>query len=177
MRVISFGSNWWAMRSHDASDPFCFQRQAAYFNAAALLYGKRVRHCAAFRGQIRFNARSGFNPEFPTRAIGRTFHCSGPTQMHGKTHLLFSQPAGSESPDVYLVTLNSSLHGAIPFEDEGWRSDGVQPISISLRGSRYEAMLLMGLADWVTSDMGRWQVDEAKSRLSLVAFSEGGGPH
>jgi hypothetical protein len=43
----------------------------------------------------------------------------------------------------------------------------VQPISISLRGPRYEAMLLMGAADWVRSELGRWTVDGSGTRLSL----------
>ena len=40
IRVISFGTNWWAMRSRDADNPFCFRRNAAYFNAAATSVGK-----------------------------------------------------------------------------------------------------------------------------------------
>jgi hypothetical protein len=168
VRVISFGSNWWAMHSRDLSDPLCFERRAAYFNAAALFFGRRLRHCAAFPGQVRFNARSGFNPEFPARAIGRTFSCSGPTLLSGKTHLLFSKPAGKEAPDAYLVTLSSAFHGSVPFEMEGWRSCGVAPISISLRGARYEAMLLMGLSDWVESDVGRWHVDARNNRVCLA---------
>ena len=35
VRLISFGTNWWAMHSHDTSDPYCFRRRAAWFNAAA----------------------------------------------------------------------------------------------------------------------------------------------
>ena len=68
IRVISFGTNWWAMRSSDVNDPFCFRRKAAYFNAAGLMSGRRLHHSAIFPGQIRFNAKSGFDPEFPLRA-------------------------------------------------------------------------------------------------------------
>lgn len=168
VRVISFGSNWWAMHSRDLGDPLCFERHAAYFNAAALFYGRRLRHCSAFLGQVRFNARSGFNPQFPARAVGRTFSCSGPTVLRGKTHLLFSRPAGNEVPDAYLVTLSSALHGSIPFAMEGWKSPGVAPISISLCGPRYEAMLLMGRSDWIESDVGRWQIDIRNNRVCLA---------
>jgi hypothetical protein len=48
-------------------------------------------------------------------------------------------------------------HGAIHFANPGWKSAGVRPISISLRGEKYEAMLLFGTGDWVESDLGRWQ--------------------
>jgi len=173
VRVISFGTNWWAMRSTDSSDPYCFERRAAYFNAAALMCGKRLRHSAAYPGQIRFNAKSGFDPEFPSRAIGRTFLCSGPNHIAGRVHLLFAQMAAGTLPDAYLVTLNSVDHGAIRFDIPGWRSSGVQPISISLRGPRYEAMLLIGAVDWVRSELGQWKIDPAGNRIMLSDCVEG----
>jgi hypothetical protein len=169
IRVISFGTNWWAMRSTDMSDPLCFRRRAAYFNAAALMCGRRLRHSAVFPGQVRFNTKSGFDPEFPGRAIGKTFLCSGPNQCGGRTHLLVERIEKTTHPDAYLVTLNSADHGSIQFDERGWRSSGVLPVSISLRGSKYEAMLLMGAADWVRADLGIWQMDQAGNRLTLSA--------
>lgn len=173
VRVISFGTNWWAMHSSDATDPYCFRRGAAYFNAAALMFGRRLHHSAIYPGQIRFNAKSGFNPEFPRRAIGRTFLCSGPNQIAGKCHLLFMCAVPEMLPDAYLVTLSSIEHGVIYFGQPGWRSSGVQPVSISLRGPRYEAMVLMGTADWIASDLGLWRIDAAFNRLTLAESSEG----
>ena len=173
VRVISFGTNWWAMNSPEESDPYCFRRGAAYFNAAALMCGRRLIHSAAYSGQIRFNAKSGFDPEFPQRAIGRTFLCSGPNEIAGKSHLLFARLAAEALPDAYLVTLNSTDHGVVFFDRPGWRSPGVQLLSISLRGRRYEAMLLMGVADWVATDLGRWTIDTTQNRLSLADCGEG----
>lgn len=167
VRVISFGTNWWAMRSSDTNDPLCFTRRAAYFNAAALMCGRRLRHSAIYPGQIRFNATSGFDPEFPNRAIGKTFLCSGPRRLQKRSHLLFARPALTASPETYLATLNLFDHGLIQFDRQGWRSSGVRPISISLRAPRYEAMLLMGEQDWVETDLGRWQVDSNRCRLLL----------
>lgn len=173
VRVVSFGTNWWAMNSRDTSDPFCFRRRAAWFNAAALMSGKRLHHCAIFPGQVRFNSKSGFDPEFPLRAIGKTFQCSGPSQFAGKMHLLFERPNTKMAPDASLVTLKSTEHGAIQFAKTGWKSPGVQPISISLHGKKYEAMLLFGSGDWVESDLGRWQVDQARCRIWLEVVHEG----
>ena len=176
IRVISFGTNWWAMRSTDTGDPLCFRRRAAYFNAAALMCGRRLRHSAIYPGQVRFNTKSGFDPEFPNRSLGKTFACSGPTQFGGRTHLLFVRMERATPPDAYLVTLNSADHGSIKFDERGWRSSGVIPVSISLRGSKYEAMLLMGAADWVRSDLGIWQMDATGSHLTLSACEEGVRP-
>ncbi len=167
VRVISFGTNWWAMHSSDRSDPYCFRRRAAYFNAAALMYGRRLRHSAVYPGQIRFNGKSGFDPEFPLRSIGKTFLCSGPNEYAGKVHLLFLQLVRPAAPDAYLVTLNSAEHGLIRFNKPGWKSPGVRPISVSLRRPRYEAMLLMGAEDWIASDLGRWQISAEGNHLAL----------
>lgn len=167
IRVVSFGTNWWAMHSRDLDDPLCFRRRAAYFNAAALMFGRRLRHSAAFPGLVRFNSTSGFDPEFPQRAIGKTFLCSSPRQFAGKTQLLFERRAGRMTPDAYLVTLRDGEHGAIRFSQPGWRSAGIQPVSISLRGQRYEAMMLFGERDWVESDVGRWQLDQIRCRITL----------
>jgi hypothetical protein len=168
IRVISFGTNWWAPRSGDLDDPLCFRRRAAYFNSAALRYGRRLRFSAVFPGQIRFNAKSGFDPEFPQRSIGKTFLCSMPREFAGKTHLLFERYAGRMTPDAYLVTLKDAENGAIQFARPGWKSAGVRPISISLRDRRYEAMLLFGAQDWVESDVGRWRIDQLQCRIALT---------
>jgi hypothetical protein len=161
------------MHSRDASDPLCFRRRAAWFNAAALMSGKRLRHCAIFPGQVRFNSKSGFDPEFPLRAIGKTFLCSEPRQFAGKMHILFERRSAEMVPDAHLVTLRYAEHGAIQFAKPGWKSAGVQPISISLRGEKCEAMLLFGSGDWVESDLGRWQVDQTQCRLWTVNACEG----
>ena len=173
VRVVSFGTNWWAMNSRNTSDPFCFRRRAAWFNAAALMSGKRLRHRAIFPGHVRFNSKSGFDPEFPLRAVGKTFLCSEPRQFRGTTHLLFERRSTEMAPDAYLITLRSAEHGAIQFSKPGWKSAGVRPISISLRGEKYEAMLLFGSRDWVESDLGRWLVDPSGCRIRLNVVREG----
>jgi hypothetical protein len=172
VRIINLGTNWWTMHGGDVNDPFCFRRRAAYFNAAALLCGRRLHHSAIFPGQIRFNATSGFDPEFSQRALGKTFLCKGPSQVGGKCHLLFVGSAIGVRPDACLVTLRSSDHGAIAFDQVGWKSGNVQPISISQRASRYEAMLLLTSGDWVRSDLGRWQLNPSSDRLVLSETSE-----
>ena len=173
VRVVSFGTNWWAMNSRDTSDPFCFRRRAAWFNAAALMSGKRLRHCAIFPGHVRFNSKSGFDAEFPLRAVGKTFLCSEPRRFAGKMHLLFERRSIERAPDAYLVTLKSTEHGAIQFSKPGWKSAGIRPISISLRDEKYEAMLLFGSGDWVESDLGRWQVDQVRCGISVDCSNEG----
>ena len=123
VRIIGLGTNWWAAHSRDLNDPFCFRRNAAWFNSAGLKYGRRLRMCWAFPGQIRFNLTSNFDPDRPLRSIGRTFECSGPNFFDGRIHLLFRLPANNNAPDRFLVTLNERTHGHISFATSAWRSD------------------------------------------------------
>jgi hypothetical protein len=88
-------------------------------------------------------------------------------------HLLFERRTTEMTPDAYLVTLKSSEHGSIEFSKPSWKSAGVRPISISLRGEKYEAMLLFGSGDWVESDLGRWLVDQSGCRIRLNLVREG----
>ncbi len=167
VRIIGLGSNWWAAHSRDLNDPFCFRRNAAWFNSSGLKYGRRLRMCWAFPGQIRFNLTSHFDPERPLRSVGRTFECSGPTFFGDRVHLLFRLPASGDAPERFLVTLNERTHGRISFASSAWRSDGVQPISVSVRGARYEAMVLIDTTDWIETGLGHWVLSTDGRRIEL----------
>jgi hypothetical protein len=68
-------------------------------------------------------------------------------------------------PDACLVTLSDSVHGGINFDDPGWRSPGVKPISVSLRPPRYEAMVLLCGEDFVRTEMGEWRLTADHRKL------------
>jgi hypothetical protein len=123
--------------------------------------------CWAFPGHIRFNQTSNFDPDRPQRSIGRTFECSEPNFLDGKIHLLVRLPANNNSPDRFLVTLNERAHGRISFATSAWRSAGVQPISVSVRGARYEAMVLISATDWVETELGKWILSADGGRIEL----------
>jgi hypothetical protein len=131
------------------------------------MYGRRLRMCWAFPGQIRFNLTSNFDPDRPLRSIGRTFECSEPNFLNGRMHLLIRLPANCDAPDRFLVTLNERTHGRISFATSAWRSASVQPISVSVRGARYEAMVLISATDWVETEFGRWILSADGRRIEL----------
>jgi hypothetical protein len=123
--------------------------------------------CWAFPGQIRFNLTSNFDPDHPLRSIGRTFECSELNYFDGRMHLLIRLPANCDAPDHFLVTLNERTHGRISFATGAWRSGGVEPISVSVRGARYEAMVLLGATDWVETEFGRWILSADGRQIEL----------
>jgi hypothetical protein len=161
VRMIGFGSNWWAARSDD--------RQPAWFNSAGLSHGRRVDHCWIWTGQVRFNCSSGFHPEFRERAIGRTFRCELPTVQGGRTHLLVTSKSSDLTPDEFLVMVTDGIQGQIFFHSRDWSSLGVQPISISCRGPRFEALLLMRADSWFRSELGTWKISDDGRQLALTS--------
>lgn len=164
VRMIGFGSNWWAGRNAG--------RQPAWFNSAGIRHGRRIDHNWIWAGQVRFNRSSGFHPEFHMRAIGATFACEIPKIYGGRTHLLVTKKCPNAEPDEYLVTVTDGVQGQIFFESPDWSSPGVQPISISRRGTRFEAMLLMRPDAWIRSDLGAWQITSGGRMLSLMEASD-----
>jgi hypothetical protein len=167
VQILRCGVNWWAKHSKDPSDPLCFSRNSAYFNSTGLMFGRRLRHLFLYRGRIRFNRTSGFDPEFVERISGKTFHSPGPVSYNGSKSLLFDLPAKGQQPDAYLATLNERDHGAIDFQDKSWRSTGVDVIAVSRFRERYEAMLLMRTNAWVCTSLGFWQVSSNSHQLTI----------
>ena len=90
--------------------------------------------------------------------------------MNGHMHLLMARTVDRNvEPDRFLVTMTLESHGKIGFATRTWKSETAQPISVSLRGSRYEAMLLLGKKDWIRTDIGLWIVSRNIDRLELVS--------
>ena len=162
VKILNFGSNWWARFGQDVHDRHRFTRHAAYFNSTGLRFGSHVRRNWILPGLIRFNGVGGFNPHFPNRALSRTFECMDLTSAYGGNRLLFVKKAEQTlAPDYYLVVLCSETIGAINLGDAGWKSSSAMPIAISSSGCRQEGMLLMKLFDWVRASLGVWRLKPA----------------
>lgn len=169
IRIISLGSNWWSAHPQDVADPFCFRRNAAWFNSAGLRYGSRMRLCWVYPGQVRFNQSSGFDPEFPSRVLGRSFECNEPERMNGRTHLLVTRGLlRNEEVDRCLVSFTERMCGPIRFQEPHWKSDGMKLLSVSLRRKRYEVIALMSATDWIKSNVGSWTLSQDRRRLVLA---------
>ena len=54
--------NSWGLYAGELEDPFAFRRNPVYFNTTGLMYGRRLRDRHIYRGQLRFNRTSGFDP-------------------------------------------------------------------------------------------------------------------
>ena len=176
VKILNFGSNWWARFGEDVHDRYRFTRHAAYFNSTGLRSGNHVRRHWIVPGLIRFNGVGGFNPHFPNRALSKTFE-TDLTSAYGGSRLLFVKKTEQMlAPDYYLVVLSSETIGAINFADAGWKSDSAMPIAVSSSGCRQEAMLLMKPLDRVLTSLGVWRLKPApklRYGVSLEFVDEG----
>lgn len=181
VRVLSFGTNWWARFGRDSQDPYRFTRHAAYYNSTGVRCGSKVRRHWVVPGLIRFNGVGDFNPHRPETAIGKTFSCSELVFAFGGNRLLFERRiARATIPDCYLVVMNSLSHGHINFASDAWKSASTAVIAASRLRETEETMLLMHTADWVETDRGFWQLQTSDStqesaRLEHVPSATAGG--
>jgi hypothetical protein len=164
VKILGFGSNWWARFGRDPQDRYRFTRHAAYFNSAGVRCGSKIRRHWIVPGLIRFNGVGDFNPQFPNRAIGKTFECTDLVFALGGNRVLFTRKVTQPGmPDFFLLAVSSDTRGGFDFEDDGWRSQSATPIAVSHLREKQEAMLLMRAGDWVRSALGVWQLKVADS--------------
>jgi hypothetical protein len=173
VKILGFGSNWWARFGRDPQDRYRFTRRAAYFNSTGLRSGSKVRRYWIVPGLLRFNGVGDFNGQFSNRFIGAIFECADVTFAFGGSRLLFVRKiTGCAPPDSYLLALSSERCGAFDSRNAGWKSESVVPIAVSQRQDRAEALLLMRPGDWVRTVLGVWQLRAADGRhdaaLSLL---------
>jgi hypothetical protein len=171
VKVLSFGTNWWARFGRDPHDPWRFTRHAAYYNSTGVRCGHKVRRHWIVSGLIRFNGVGDFNPHLPNRSIGHTFRCSDLTVALGGNRLLLDRKAfKSEVPECYLVVVSGDLHGRMDLASNEWKSPSATVIAASQLRDAQETMLLMKPGDWVQTNCGFWQLtttDSERSRVTL----------
>ena len=161
VKILEFGSNWWARFGRDPQDRYRYTRHAAYFNSTGVRCGSKMRRYWIVPGLIRFNGVGDFNPQFPNRAVGEVFECTDPVFARGGNRVLFRRKvAKSCRPDYFLLAVSSDRFGALRFEGSE-RSGSLTPIAASQIGEKQEAMLLMKAGDWVRSTLGVWQLTVA----------------
>ncbi len=159
VKVLSFGTNWWARFGREADGDHRFTRHAAYYNSTGIRCGGKVRRHWIVPGLIRFNGVGDFNARLPHRCLGHTFLCSDLDFLFGGNRLLIRKRMSKEAaPDWYLVVISRELHGPIDLRALDWKSPQSQVIAASRLRETEETMLLMKPGDWVKSGWGFWQL-------------------
>lgn len=160
VKVLGFGSNWWARFGPDPLDRYRFTRHAAYFNSTGLRWGNKIRRHWIVPGLIRFNGTCNvLGPQFPSQAVSVTFECAELGFALGGNRILFQKKAAhSLQADHFLTVVSSDRLGMIDFHSRDWKSASVITVAASQSGDKQEAMLLMKPFDWLRTTLGVWQL-------------------
>lgn len=161
VKILEFGSNWWARFGRDPHDRYRYTRHAAYFNSTGMRCGNKMRRYWVVPGLIRFNGVGDFDPQFPGRVVGEIFECSDLVFARGGNRVLFRRKVTKSCrPDYFLLTVSSARFGALRFDG----SDGSgfpTPLAVSQIGEKQEAMFLIKTGDWIRTALGIWQLTAA----------------
>jgi hypothetical protein len=126
-----------------------------YYNTTGVLVNGNMRQRPQICGYARFGTIGGFDPNHPSRMIGRVFECAEPTVWMGSNKLLFKRILNAgERPDRFLIAANSRAVGQLAVGGQGWRSGDAWLLSFSECGGQQESMLLMSIGQWVRTTLG-----------------------
>ena len=151
--VIGFGSVW-RHRLGRETRPGHYA-QPVYYNTTGITVNGNVRQRAQICGYARFDVVGGFDPNHPSKMIGRVFECAEPTVWMGSNKLLFMRILNhGECPDRFLVATNSALVGQLAVGEPSWHSSDVWLLSFSEGAGQQEAMLLMSIGQWIRTNLG-----------------------
>lgn len=152
--VSGFGSVWRRRLAKDPTGPRPLTR-TAYYNTTGVEVNGTIRTRPKIVGYARFNGVGGFNPNYPSRMIGRVFECAEPCVWKGQNKVLFERLLRMpEQPDYFLVAVRPEDIGHLDLTQPSWKSDDSLLISFSEWHDRQEAMLLMPPYAWLRSDLG-----------------------
>lgn len=157
--IQGFGSAWERRVGKGPSDPSRFVR-AAYYNTTAVPVDGKLRYRWRVGGKLRFNSIGGFNPNYPTRALGRAFECAAPVERNGWNQILFERvlPRNAQ-PEMYLFAVSTERVGYIDAHSVCWKGDSVRVVSFSEDHGQQELLLLMPPYSWVRSELGTFFVE------------------
>src|ERR1700751_4366037 len=126
----------------------------AYYNTTGGLVNDNFRKRPQICGYARFDTIGGFDPNHPSRMIGRVFECAEPTVWMGSNKLLFRRILNTgERTDRFLISVSSALVGQLAVGEQGWRSGDVWLLSFSECGGEQESMLLMAIGQWGSASL------------------------
>lgn len=165
--VMGFGSTW--RHRLGKLDAHGHLTRVVYYNTTGVLVRGEVRQRPQISGYARFDTIGGFDPNHPSKMIGRVFECAEPSVWMGCNKLLFGQilKAG-ERADRFLVVAKSEAVGQLLVGKHDWRSPETWLVSLSERAGQQEAMLLMSIGDWIRSLLGRFVLESSTIDRPLV---------
>lgn len=176
VELRGFGSVW--RHRLGKGDAHSCPTSPVYYNTTGVLVDGNVRQRPQICGYARFDTIGGFDPNHPSKMIGRVFECAEPTVWMGSNKLLFKRILNTgERTDRFLISVTSALVGQLAVGEQGWRSDDAWLLSFSECAGQQESMLLMSIGQWVRTSLGLFVLkprgrNDSLARLVLQTGSE-----
>ena len=165
--VMGFGSVW--RHRLGKFDARARPTRPVYYNTTGVLVHGNVRQRPQICGYARFDSVGGFDPNHPSRMIGRVFECAEPTIWMGSNKLLFKRILNTgERPDRFLIATNSRAVGQLAVGDQSGRSSDVWLLSFSECTGQQESMFLMSIGQWVRTSLGLFVLEPCGRSDSLA---------
>ena len=165
--VMGFGSVW--RHGLGKCDARGRPTSPVYYNTTGVLVHGNMRQRPQICGYARFDMIGGFDPNHPSKMIGRAFECADPTVWMGSNKLLFKRILKTgERPDRFLIATNSRAVGQLAVGEQGWRSGDECLLSFSECGGQQESMLLMSIGQWVRTTLGLFVLEPCGWNDSLA---------
>ena len=165
--VMSFGSVW--RHRLGKGDARSYPTSPVYYNTTGVLVHGNVRQRPQICGYARFDTIGGFDPNRPSKMIGRVFECGEPTVWMGANNLLFKRILNTgERADRFLISATSALVGQLAVGEQGWRSGDAWLLSFSECAGQQESMLLMSIGQWVRTSLGLFVLEPRGRNDSLA---------
>ena len=162
--VLGFGSIW-RVRSRQVSTASGTRVSNAYYNSTGVTIHGCIRQRPAISGYLRFNGDSGFDPNHPSQALERVFECADPCVWMGDNKLLFKKMLmKATKPDMFIVAVQSDIHGALAIGVSDWRSPDTWLVALSEHREQQEAIMLMSTNGWLRTSVGLWVLDQDPNR-------------
>ena len=131
-----------------------------YYNTTGVLVHGNVQQRPQICGYARFDTIGGFDPNHPSKMIGRVFECAEPTVWMGSNKLLFKRILNpGECPDRFLVATSSAHVGQLAVGEQSSHASDVWILSFSEGAGQQEAMLLMSVGQWIRTSLGHFLLE------------------
>lgn len=172
----SFGSVWSRRGGKGSSDPKRFVR-VAYYNTTGIQMGNGFQYRWKIGGDVRFyGVGSGFDPNYPFRALHETFECYEPEIWQGHNRIAVKHRVSTQSKtDYYLIVTTAEQTGGIAIDNEQWKAAEVILVSFSQWKDRQEIMLLMPAYSWIKGKLGTFCVEPSLDNGALRLGYSGTG--
>ena len=170
VRIAGFGSLWSVRVSRNENDPRRFAR-STYYNTTGIVISGKLRRRWTSGGDVRFcGARSGFDPNYPDKALGRTFECFEPEVWQGHNRVTVRRQVRAMKPDCYLVVTDDKQTGGVAAESSAWKSNDTVLLSLSQWNEHQELLLLMPAYSWVRGRLGTFYLEPPTNRFDAGAL-------